>query len=137
MSSINEAYARIDYAYLKSLENQIEDIKRTLANIKGSHSINGETLGYDKVQIFSLRRLIEGNERNIKIKFPTPFASGSFPTASITVADADGRFKNVVITQCTNEFVSFRIIPVSGISYSGEASNSNFSVHILAVGKTS
>ena len=137
MSSINEAYARIDYAYLKSLENQIEDIKRVLANIKGTHSINGQTLGYDKVQLFTLRRRVAGNEKNVKIKFPTPFASGSFPTVSITVADADARFKSIVITQCTNEFVSFRISEVPGILYRGDAKTAGFSVHIIAIGSAS
>lgn len=137
MSSINEAYARIDYAYLKSLENQIEDIKRLLSNIQGTHSVNGETLGYDKLQLFTLRRLVGGNERNVKIKFPTPFSTGSFPTVSITVADTDARFKSVVITQCTNEFVSFRIADVPGIKYNSDASSAGFSVHIIAIGKTS
>lgn len=134
MSSINEAYARIDYAYLKGLENEIINLKKIVSGINNSdHSIRNKTIRTSDIQIFAVERTLRGGQRNAIIKFKKEFAEA--PIVTLTLEDADARFKALVIKDVNTERVTFAINPIPGIKYTEKADDTEFSIHILAIGR--
>lgn len=134
MSSINEAYARIDYAYLKSLENEIVNLKNIVANINNNdHSIRGVTLRTSDIRILAGERELEGNRRNFVINFKKEFAQE--PVVFLTIEDSDARFKGILIRNVSTEKVSFSVEPIPNIKYTEKIANAKFSVHFIAIGR--
>lgn len=134
MSSINEAYARIDYAYLKQLENEIINLKQIVANMNNSdHSIRGVTVRTSDVRIFAGERPFPGNQRNFIINFKKEFAQE--PVVFLTLEDSDARYKAIVIKSVTPERVAFSVENIPGIKYTEKVKNAEFSVHFIAIGR--
>lgn len=134
MSSINEAYARIDYAYLKSLENEIINLKKIVAGINNSdHSIRGVTVRTSDLRVFAGERPFRGGQTNLTINFKQDFAQE--PIVFLTVEDSDGRFKSVIIKSVTKERVSFSVENIPNIKYTEKIDNPEFSVHFIAIGR--
>jgi hypothetical protein len=93
MSSINEAYARIDYEALLNIEQSIQELKNDFYRLIGRQAISriqGESLSVAKTRIFAERLSVPRNTDTVKIDFgPSRFESA--PIVSATIATADDK----------------------------------------------
>jgi hypothetical protein len=134
MSSINEAYARIDYAYLKQLENEINDLKKQVASINNSeHSLRGTTVRTSDIRIFAGERTYPGNQTNFSINFKKDFAQE--PLVFLTIEDSDARYKALALKSVTKSGMTFSVENIPNIKYTEKIKNSEFSVHFIVIGR--
>lgn len=131
MSAINEAYARIDYSYLKQLEAKIEALENIVdsLNENAQDDIDGdEVAGFNKR--FVARRIKMSDKKPTqKITFSPSFPQR--PTVVFGVQDNSGVFRNVVITELNSEFVKFNVVKNSN----QKTNDGNFTLHMIAMGK--
>gem|GEM_PF-4203873 len=91
MSSINEAYARIDYEALLNIEQSIQELKNDFNRLIGRQAIariEGESLSVAKTRIFAERLSVSRNTDTVKIDFgPNRFESPPVVTTSFATTE--------------------------------------------------
>ena len=87
MSAINEAYARIDYAVIQGLQNEIDELKRSLNAYSGFAKIKGDLLSVKNTRVFARTVQVPSNSNNtIKVEFGSGTFSG-IPVVTASVLD--------------------------------------------------
>lgn len=126
MSAINEAYARIDYAYLKSLETKIANLTERVQDLeKASGGTNRR---------FIVRR-ISMNDKNATQKITFSPAFPERPTVTFAIQDTGKILREVVITELTSEYVQFNVVRTPGQKPPKKADGA-FILHFIAIGKS-
>lgn len=125
MSDINEAYARIDYAFLKNLSSKINKIEDRLDKISNRVTrINGKIKNIDITATYANRQTFEKKDKT-EFSFGSMFNAAPVVTLSVKTND-DSKNPYAVITSLSKDKVQFRIIG---------GGNSN-QVHCIAIGET-
>lgn len=86
MSSINEAYARIDYEAIVNIQQSIRELKKDFARLVGRKAVarvNGSNLSIAKLRIFAERVEVPKDQSEIKVEFgPNRFQGTPIVTAT-------------------------------------------------------
>lgn len=130
MSAINEAYARIDFAYLRSLEEKIASLDKKINDLdKQVDNIDGEDNAATNKRFVTRRIALNAKTNSGKITFSPAFAA--IPIVVFTVQDDSGVSRSITVTELTAEYVKFSVKIISGTSKTGK-----YQLHMLAVGKS-
>lgn len=127
MSAINEAYARIDYSYLKSLETKIKQLAEKVKDLE-------ESMGGTNRRFISKRISMNDKNSTQKITFSPAFPER--PTVSFATQDNAGILREVVVTELTTDYVKLNIVKTPGQKPSKKTSG-GFILHFIAIGKKS
>jgi hypothetical protein len=125
MSAINEAYARIDYAYLKSLETSIKNLEQKINSLI-------EAVGGTNRRFISKRVAMNDKNSTQKITFSPAFPER--PTVTFAIQDNGAVLREVVITELNTEFVKFNVVRTPGQKPPKKTSG-GFTLHFIAIGK--
>ncbi len=129
MSAINEAYARIDYSYLKQLETRLQAVEEEIDEMNEDlDSINDEDVKGSNKRIITKRISQKDNKPSGKVTFSPAFPER--PTVTATVADNSGVARTVVITELNREYVKYSVF-----KHPGQKADASFSIHMIIVGK--
>lgn len=130
MSAINEAYARIDFSYLRSLEEKISSMEKKINDLdKQIDNIDGGDNAATNKRFVTRRIALNSKNNSGKVTFSPKFAS--IPVVTFSTQDDSGASRVVTITELTSEYVKFSVKLVSGTSKSGK-----YQLHMLALGKS-
>lgn len=130
MSAINEAYARIDFAYLRSLEEKITSLDKKINDLdKQVDNIDGEDNSSSNKRFVTRRISLNSKTNSGKVTFSPAFAA--IPVVTFSTQDESGVSRSVTITELTAEYVKFSVKVISGTSKSGK-----YQLHMLALGKS-
>lgn len=130
MSAINEAYARIDFAYLRSLEEKISSLDKKISDLdKQVDNLDGEDNSSTNKRFVTRRIALNAKTNSGKITFSPAFAA--IPVVTFSTQDDAGVSRSVTITELTSEYVKFSVRVVSGTSKSGK-----YQLHMLAIGRS-
>ncbi len=128
MTAINEAYARIDFAYLRSLEEKITSLEKKVADLdKQVDSIDGEDNSATNKRFVTKKIPLNSKNNSGKVTFSPAFAS--IPVVVFSTQDDSGVSRSVTITELTKDYVKFSVKVISGTSKSGK-----YDLHMLALG---
>lgn len=130
MTAINEAYARIDFSYLRSLEEKISSLEKKVQDLdKQIDSIDGEDNNSSNKRFVSKKIPLTSKSSSGKITFSPAFAS--VPVVFFSTTDESGVSRSVTITEITKNYVKFSTKVISGTSKTGK-----FQLHMIAMGRS-
>lgn len=92
MSSINEAYARIDYAMILQLKNDIESLQKIIESYTSDDfsRIEGSTLNVRGTRIFTDTVTVGEKDSKVDVVFGSNFFATS-PTVTATIRDINNK----------------------------------------------
>lgn len=122
MSAINEAYARIDYSYLKELESRLQAVENEIDEIS-----DDVDTGVSK-RIVTRKVSLKDNKSSGKITFGKAFPRR--PTVTFGIQDGAGIARSVVITEITTEYFKYTVFKHPG----QKGADGGFTLHIVAIG---
>lgn len=131
MSAINEAYARIDYATIQRLQNELDDLKRQMPT--GTFSVvRGDSLPIKKTKVFARAVPVGENDKN---PFTVQFGSGMFssnPVVTVTMYDptankSDTSGTTIIMRNLTKKSVDVEVT---------RKGKGRFVLHVIAIGET-
>jgi hypothetical protein len=130
VTAINEAYARIDFSYLRSLEEKISSLEKKVQDLdKQIDSIDGEDNNSSNKRFVSKKIPLTSKSSSGKITFSPAFAS--VPVVFFSTTDESGVSRSVTITEITKNYVKFSTKVISGTSKTGK-----FQLHMIAMGRS-
>jgi hypothetical protein len=130
VSAINEAYARIDFAYLRSLEEKIAALDSKVADLdKQVDNLDGEDNSFSNKRFVTKRISLNAKTNSGKVTFSPAFAS--VPVVVFSAQDDSGVSRSITITEITKDYVKFSVKVVSGTSKTGK-----YSIHMMALGRS-
>lgn len=136
MTAINEAYARIDYAYLKSIESRINKLEEEVNKLNSAvDSIGGEDTKASNKRFVSRRITLNKNKSSEKVNFSPEFPAK--PTVVFSVEDDTVTGRVVVVTELTAKYVKFNVLTLTNAGVKGDqgSTKGSYTVNMLAIGK--
>lgn len=136
MTAINEAYARIDYSYLKNLESRINKLEEEVNKLNSAvDSIGGEDTQGSNKRFVTRRIVLNKNKNSSRVNFSPAFPAR--PTVVFSLEDDGSAGRVVVITELTTEYVKFNVLTLTGSAIKGDQGSlkGNYGVNMLAIGR--
>lgn len=136
MSAINEAYARIDYAYLKNLESRINKLEEEVNKLNSSvDSINGDDTRASNKRFSTRRITMSKSKTSGKVNFSPAYPS--IPTVVFTAQDDVAAGRVIVITELTKEYVKFNVLTLTSSAVKGDqgSAKGNYTINMIAIGR--
>jgi len=129
MSAINEAYARIDYATIQRLQNELNELKRQIPN--GTFAkIRGDSKSVKKTRMFARAVPVSSSDDTVKVEFGSQtFSSNPIVTATIydpTKNKGDTEGATIVMRNLTKKSVVFEV---------KRKGKGRFVIHVIAIGE--
>lgn len=134
MSAINEAYARIDYAMILQLKNDVEALQKIIQSYTSDKfsSLEGESANVRGTKIFTETVTVGEKESKVEVVFGSNFFSTS-PTVTATIRDINNKLASgtdtpvVLMTKLDKNKATFLV---------KRKKEASLILHIIAIGES-
>jgi hypothetical protein len=134
MSSINEAYARIDYATILDLQNKVNSLEKIISSYTSDKFANleGESANVRGTKVFTETVTLGEKDSKVQVVFGSNLFSSS-PTVTATIRDINNKLAGgteipvVLITQLDKNKATFLV---------KRKKETSLVLHIIAIGQS-
>jgi hypothetical protein len=134
MSSINEAYARIDYATILDLQNKVNSLEKIISSYNSDKfsNLEGESTNVRGTKVFTETVTVGEKDSKIQVVFGSNFFASS-PTVTATIRDINNKLAGgteipvVLITQLDKSKATFLV---------KRKKETSLILHIIAIGES-
>lgn len=134
MSSINEAYARIDYATILDLQNKVNSLEKIISSYTSDKFANleGESANVRGTKVFTETVTLGEKDSKVQVVFGSNLFASS-PTVTATIRDINNKLAGgteipvVLITQLDKNKATFLV---------KRKKETSLVLHIIAIGQS-
>ena len=134
MSAINEAYARIDYAMILQLKNDVEALQKIIQSYTSDKfsSLEGESANVRGTKVFTETVTVGEKESKVEVVFGSNFFATS-PTVTATIRDINNKLASgtdtpvVLMTKLDKNKATFLV---------KRKKEASLILHIIAIGES-